>query len=101
MKDKKQKIKFECGRCGYCCREYNVQLSHFDMLKIMLKGYKREFFLEQDGACVFLKTNDDGKTGCQIYDARPKICRKYQQDCPQNPKKIELAPKPENVINNN
>ncbi len=49
--------KFPCTKCGECCRHISLipELSEFD---------------DGTGACVHLKNNL-----CEIYDARPDICR--------------------------
>lgn len=49
--------KFECSKCGECCRHINyiLELKEFD---------------SGNGICINLKDNL-----CTIYDCRPDICR--------------------------
>lgn len=80
-------MKFKCERCGYCCT-LRVRLSFIELLKILLKGYKKKDFIIKDMQkrnCIKqLKNNDcfflarKGKTtSCRIYGIRPKMCRAY------------------------
>ena len=83
---------FTCHRCGECCIKYTVKLSRADIERIKNKGYKEDDFVDidrhlpgpnktvlkkkEDYSCVFLKGNK-GSYMCQIYDARPIVCRRY------------------------
>ncbi len=83
---------FVCERCGECCIKYVVKLSKADIERIKKKGYSEREFVEidknlpeptktvlrkkEDYSCVFLK-GGKGNYHCQIYDARPNVCRRY------------------------
>jgi Fe-S-cluster containining protein len=78
---------FKCDRCGYCCT-LRARLSFIELLRILLKGYKKKDFVIKDMKgrncikqlenkdCYFL-TRKNGKTYCRIYKIRPKMCREY------------------------
>jgi len=74
---------FKCEKCGHCC-QFSILLNKQDIQNIISSGHSKEEFLEKknflnilkkdkSGFCVFL--NKD-KT-CNIYEARPKTCRKF------------------------
>jgi Fe-S-cluster containining protein len=100
-------VKFECDRCGKCCRSFGEfitverQLSNRDYYCRF--GITRDLFLthvqpeyadaiaeeyEQAGVCgddknqkkcIFLQKDRNGKGfTCAIYEARPLICREFQ-----------------------
>lgn len=50
-------MKFECKKCGECCRNLNMS----DIYREMHKG---------DGICIYLNENI-----CTIYEDRPLLCR--------------------------
>lgn len=98
----KDSIRFQCLRCGGCCRKIkdSVMLEPMDVYRLgkhlrakgepiegtedvlsryahpsMLNGGFPIFLLntvEPEDACVFLR---DG--GCAVYEARPRVCRLY------------------------
>ncbi|MFN8673882.1 MAG: YkgJ family cysteine cluster protein [Candidatus Sericytochromatia bacterium] len=95
----REKILFDCNKCGECCHDMDNPLSHYDIKRITSKDiYIKEFidlvpceasepyavllygesvqlFLknkETDNSCIFLE-NDI----CSIYDARPNSCRTW------------------------
>ncbi|MBW2989753.1 YkgJ family cysteine cluster protein [Candidatus Woesearchaeota archaeon] len=79
--------KFECTRCGECCRP--PRLYAFDIKRIKKIGYREEDFSYRDnfgnsyikekkGWCMFLKKGK--KASCRIYGARPRICRQYPSE---------------------
>ena len=81
----------DCANCpvgNFCCT-LKVKLSFADRLRILLKkGLRTKEYADQliddsgwgiklvNGDCYFLKRDGD-KAYCTIYDARPKICRKF------------------------
>ncbi len=75
---------FKCKRCGSCC--HTPRLYREDIERIKKAGYKEEDFIytdnlgnkyakDKDGWCMFLKKVK--VASCNIYSARPKICRFY------------------------
>jgi Fe-S-cluster containining protein len=86
-------IKFECSRCGACCRNLLMQMGRWQ-LGLMLLPPERKLFPDNLVApmwatgrnkpeniaayqlnaidCVHLKGNS-----CNIYEKRPKICRAF------------------------
>jgi Fe-S-cluster containining protein len=90
----KQSLKFDCVRCGNCCRleAGDLFLSATDLRRLSeyLELSDEEFFLEyceivdlglakrvsliaeDSGACVFL-----GENGCEVYEQRPLQCRTF------------------------
>jgi len=91
MQDMFEKKNFQCNRyCGECCKKLSVIVSKEDMKKIIILGYKKEDFLDEDllsinkfmlkrnkKGCIFLKYEKDGKYSCSIHENRPKICQQY------------------------
>ncbi len=81
---------FKCDRCGYCCT-LRARLSFIELLRILLKGYKKKDFVIKDMQgrnCIKQFKNNDcyflirkgKKTACKIYNIRPKMCREYPGD---------------------
>lgn len=96
------KIYFGCTQCGECCRHMDIQLTHYDLARllqsetafalddlvtlyegssenpdaVLLYGHYRLLYLSNrlsDNACIFLQ--DDNT--CRIYDCRPNSCRTW------------------------
>ncbi len=81
-----------CKKCGECCRNYPyVELSkndinsleqktalYFDQFTNQKGTTGEDYFLQfqENGNCVFLKENN-GCYSCDVYAARPAICKKY------------------------
>lgn len=93
-----QNLRFECKRCGNCCRhELPVELLSSDLSRIQeVKSLPRDFFIEgerlgpnvpgrqkslatvprsKDGEeqCIFLR----GANHCDIHENRPQRCRTF------------------------
>ncbi len=110
----------ECAGCGECCRHYKVELTPFDIERAarfcrisyddMWKQYlfpgifswnegngilaKRDGSILDDEVsradCIFLTTSKKGYSCCEIYEARPEVCRDYPTDsfrCKQQSRK--------------
>ena len=92
MKQLLTKGNFKCDRyCGECCKKTLVAVSKKDIEKIKRVGYnkneflmddpfnEKRFFLKkrQNGWCVFLEKEKDGKYSCKIHKDRPETCQKY------------------------
>ncbi|MDQ7823539.1 MAG: YkgJ family cysteine cluster protein [Candidatus Eremiobacteraeota bacterium] len=107
-------MSFLCRRCGKCCRHFVAEISPYDIERIALhlgipveETWKRYlvpdiFSWNEHNAdlkkvpegrgregerCVFLGTHGDGLPGCSIYEARPRVCRRYfpgNEKCSQN-----------------
>ncbi len=76
-----KKKTFRCKRCGHCCR-LKVKLNRYDIEKLKENGLKKYIsngYLKQiNGYCPFL-TLKKGLAGCNIYNNRPDICRKFPE----------------------
>ena len=77
---------FACSRCGACCR-FQVRLTRADVARLVASGLREEEFAVRflglkflrkraDGVCVHLRA-EGGQAACQVYDARPEICRRF------------------------
>jgi len=92
-------VKFECDRCGKCCRSFGEfikierQLTSRDYYSRY--GLKNELFLahieadyadmqppyskEGEKGCPFIRKNQNGSgIACAIYATRPQICREFR-----------------------
>jgi len=96
----KDKILFACNKCGECCRDMDIPLTHYDIFRI-IKSKKIEphdfiafkpavegdiyalwlyseyqvLYLankESDNSCIFLENNQ-----CTIYSQRPNSCQTF------------------------
>lgn len=74
-----------CERCGHCCT-LRVRLSFFELLRILLRGYRDFTVKDMKGRnCIKQLENKDcyflirkgKKTACKIYAIRPNMCREY------------------------
>ncbi|MBI2134385.1 YkgJ family cysteine cluster protein [Candidatus Woesearchaeota archaeon] len=103
MKPLLTKENFKCDRyCGECCKKMLVAVSNKDIKNIEKLGYKKESFVmkdvfnskrkflkkEENGWCVFLEKEKDGKYSCKIHKDRPEVCQKYPF-FPGTPKEIK------------
>jgi len=83
--------KFECKRCGYCCKgESTVSLSKRDISRIsqflnlseedflklytVKKGIFRIEMKVKDGFCIFF---DKEKNLCKIHPVKPEKCKEW------------------------
>src|SRR3989338_1293843 len=81
-------MKWECNKCGRCCRFWDVQLDKEDMRTIEGDGYRRDDFAERKKEkwilkkrfyrCVFLTKENE----CRLqkehgYQHKPKVCRQF------------------------
>ena len=71
---------FTCDRCAYCCKNFDIRLKLFDILRIRLLGYKN--FIRKKDNKTYLKKTKQGciflnKNNCKIYKSRPFICKTY------------------------
>lgn len=92
-KQNHNKIKFKCKKCGRCCRDSNIRLSPYDILRLckrlnisttdFLKRYAYlvhdkdnqnllSCMLKTSPECLFLDGNE-----CTVYNDRPCACRVY------------------------
>jgi Fe-S-cluster containining protein len=83
-------LRFECGRCGHCCRGAgNVWVTDADVARLaevlevsdaeLRARYTRR---RSRGVSLRQKRNQDcvfwdAETGCQVYAQRPRQCRSY------------------------
>ncbi|MDQ7824611.1 MAG: YkgJ family cysteine cluster protein [Candidatus Eremiobacteraeota bacterium] len=92
----------DCNLCGECCRIFHVEITPPDIERIadhkgLTMGEVRERFMEpgkfswnrenallkatvREGKvrdCIFLGQKSEGVFLCEIYEARPQICRSY------------------------
>jgi len=89
---------FRCQRCAvYCCKLGGPTLTEDDLKRLKSVGYNISDYVEpvkrrygdllsainairtkEDGACVFLKKDEtNGIYKCEVYDARPFLCRLF------------------------
>jgi len=97
----REKIAFGCNKCGECCRDMDVPLTHSDIYRLLQSGTKLDpeilitmhparddefdavllygeyntLYLTNklsDNSCLFLENN-----ACTIYDYRPNSCRTW------------------------
>jgi Fe-S-cluster containining protein len=84
-----------CFRCGVCCRRWQPLVTRLEYERLaaaleldagtFLVRYARPYPLaedtyqlnEQDGGCVFLRSDGEGKSLCAVYEARPQACRDW------------------------
>ncbi len=70
--------RWECLRCGKCCRELDVPVTLDEEKRLRKFGdvfskKKIGVYLKKvGGCCIFLEGNR-----CRIYDLRPEACRRY------------------------
>ncbi len=92
-------LRFTCTQCGHCCTgPTGFVLFTDDEAAAMAKDLKitkvrfyaqytrdtpvgkslKEIVVDGFGHdCVFLTRDEDGKTGCQVYESRPEQCRTW------------------------
>lgn len=110
-----QHFRFKCIRCDVCCGTGpNVHLTLYDVVRmahyldvdvitflhlytnLIIAAHMPHISLAGDinGRCVFLGFDEEGKTYCKIYPARPLKCRLYPglPIAPGN-ERLELDPK--------
>lgn len=76
-----------CNHCGACCKESSPIFIHRDELNPLLiikpdlkgeivknKTYSDHYQFKTDRPCKFYNSEDKR---CEIYDARPQVCRNY------------------------
>ena len=79
----------KCRQCGKCCKLFYINLNKDEYESSQFKTIFKDIdFIEdfskaslcganflakkKDGSCIYLENNS-----CNIYDQRPKVCRKY------------------------
>ncbi len=86
----------QCFRCGVCCVKYQAYLTLKEAKRIAREmgepwelwrakytdprwpGTESLLLIHQNGACIFLKHNDNGKmTACLIHPVRPAACKEW------------------------
>ena len=73
---------FECKKCGECCFGYSIPVAHLHIdQEEFLKA--RGFKLNSTPLGMYLISSDrcphlTAENLCDIYDTRPKICRRHQ-----------------------
>jgi Fe-S-cluster containining protein len=94
-----------CFRCGVCCVKYQAYMTLREAKKIARAmgepwdlwrakytdprwpGTESLLLIHRDGACVFLKREDNGNCSrCLIYNIRPSACKSWlagwdKQEC--------------------
>lgn len=106
-------VSFKCIRCGtFCCHLGSPEFNDDDW-KVLQKKFgndlqdyieKREIKTRQEeyllpygfksvngSECIFLKRDKKGKSGCEIYNIRPLLCRTFPFVFQQNGDKIEIS----------
>lgn len=101
---RKPKIRFACTKCGKCCSEFSINITHLDMIRIMkrlqldpiefisfaqaensdreafISGYIKKILVLRKtpikDSCIFLST----KNLCLINDFKPIICKTWPFD---------------------
>lgn len=107
-------VKYKCLRCGLCCvNGPNVGLTAHDISRIArflgvnweeLKGKYivaviADMFAiptlrgKEEGKCVFLECDEQGRPACSIYPVRPMRCQLYpfMPYSPSNNEKVYLS----------
>ncbi len=66
-----EKIKYDCSKCGNCCRFVKELIANKDNLPLIYKKLADEFpySFKENGECEMLENNE-----CKIYDDRPDFC---------------------------
>lgn len=93
FKENFHKIQFKCRSCGHCCRNSQIKLSPYDIIKICeLEGISTRQFHQKYSYFTFDKENQDILTcmlktspecfflkdnKCAIYQHRPISCRTF------------------------
>jgi len=91
IKDKSNKLKFKCKKCGFCCDNTIIYLYPFDIFNLCraldIKTFEfnikySKFIIDKEGiprcvlsnrpGCPFKKDNK-----CEFYDLRPLRCRLF------------------------
>ncbi|MFT5698458.1 MAG: Fe-S-cluster containining protein [Desulforhopalus sp.] len=87
-----------CKRCAECCKNFPfVELSNNDIDSLIkatglpvdaftyAKGKAvEEYFLKfQDNGYCFFLNEKNGIFSCNVYEARPSICKNYPSKCSQ------------------
>jgi Fe-S-cluster containining protein len=97
----REKIQFGCNKCGECCKNMDVPLTHYDIARLIQSGttldletlitlhpslgdeldavklygeYNTLYLTNKlsDNSCIFLENN-----ACTIYNYRPNSCRTW------------------------
>lgn len=88
----------KCTNCGICCRsgaptifseeEIKIKSLRSDLAVEPLDGkhFQPKMGKKTDGDCIFLAPNNQ----CEIYNIRPKMCKKYPLQIAFFPKYIEV-----------
>lgn len=83
-----------CHRCGICCRIWQPPVGPADVQRLAdYLGISAPDFIEryttpypfdesrllrqENGGCVFLQSDDSGRSSCAVYPARPDACRAW------------------------
>jgi len=90
-------VTFDCQRCGWCCKNININISYSDIIRWAKQkrfdilgeiSYvdnedpkKRGFYITKTitapkQSCLYL-TTEDGLSSCSIYDTRPRACIEF------------------------
>ncbi|MBD3227713.1 MAG: hypothetical protein GF329_05955 [Candidatus Lokiarchaeota archaeon] len=78
------RINIECNKCGFCCKDTEMEISRNELIKIEKLGFSGEKFTEIKNGFLKLKNINgfcyfyEKKTKkCIIYENRPLGCRFY------------------------
>jgi len=84
-----------CHRCGICCERWQPLVDESEIARLarflgidaaaVREVYTQEYPFDdsarllrrQEGACVFLRREPDGRSLCSVHPARPEICRSW------------------------
>jgi Fe-S-cluster containining protein len=84
-----------CHRCGVCCERWQPLLTTTDAarlaarLDLPLEAFhgayttpypfddEQRLLRQEDGHCIFLAYEADGRSTCSVHDARPQVCRDW------------------------
>ena len=85
-----------CYRCGVCCERWQPLIGPVETARLaaylglatadFLERYARPYpFAEEtyqlrerpEGGCIFLTSDPDGRSGCNVHPARPQPCRDW------------------------
>ena len=95
-----------CHRCGVCCERWQPLLTAADAarlaahLGLTLGAFhtaytspypfddEQRLLRQEDGRCVFLRSEADGRAACAVHPARPQVCHDWsagldKQECVQ------------------
>ena len=88
-------VEIPCHRCGVCCERWQPLLTPADATRLAAHlglaidafhhAYtspypfddEQRLLRQEDGRCVFLRYEADGRSACAVHPARPQVCRDW------------------------